>query len=275
MPTAAEPLPLRGFTVGVTATRKADELIAMLRRKGATVLHGPSMRSVDMVDDTRLRAATETILARLPDVVLVTTGVGFRGWLRTAAHWGTEAELLAALGHARLLVRGPKAKGAVRAAGLREEYAAPSETTPELLDYLRQGGVDGLRIAVQRHGEPLPGLVSALRQAGARVTEIAVYRWLPPLDPALLDTLITAVLAGRVDALAFTSAPAVAGMLARAGDTGRGEGLRHALGGVLLACVGQVTAAPLAELGLPVRCPERGRTGALVRLLVDELPAAR
>jgi uroporphyrinogen-III synthase len=40
---------------------------------------------------------------------------------------------------------------------------------------------------------------------------------------------------------------------------------------VVCACVGPVTAAPLAELGIPTRQPERQRLGALVKLLVDEL----
>ncbi|MER6980154.1 uroporphyrinogen-III synthase, partial [Streptomyces carpinensis] len=35
----AEHGPLAGFTVGVTAARRADELGALLERRGATVLH--------------------------------------------------------------------------------------------------------------------------------------------------------------------------------------------------------------------------------------------
>ena len=34
--------PLTGFTIGVTACRRADEQIELLERKGATVLHGPA-----------------------------------------------------------------------------------------------------------------------------------------------------------------------------------------------------------------------------------------
>src|SRR4029079_12827743 len=36
-------LPLAGFTIGVTADRRADEQIQLLERKGATVLHGPTI----------------------------------------------------------------------------------------------------------------------------------------------------------------------------------------------------------------------------------------
>src|SRR5690606_13542529 len=35
--------PLAGFTVGVTAARRADELGALLERRGAAVLHAPAL----------------------------------------------------------------------------------------------------------------------------------------------------------------------------------------------------------------------------------------
>jgi len=50
--------PLAGFTVGVTAARRADELGALLERRGATVVHGPAIRIVPLPDDAELRAAT-------------------------------------------------------------------------------------------------------------------------------------------------------------------------------------------------------------------------
>ena len=36
---------MSGFLVGVTADRRAAEQIAMLERRGATVLHGPAIRT--------------------------------------------------------------------------------------------------------------------------------------------------------------------------------------------------------------------------------------
>ncbi len=53
----------------------------------------------------------------------------------------------------------------------------------------------------------------------------------------------------------------------------RGEALRKALrDDVLIACVGPVTAAPIAKAGLPHAIPDRARTAALVRLVTEELP---
>ncbi|MER5740614.1 MULTISPECIES: uroporphyrinogen-III synthase [unclassified Streptomyces] len=266
--------PLAGFTVGVTAARRADELIALLRRRGAAVVHGPALRIVPLADDTELLAATKEIIGSTPDVVVATTAIGFRGWVEAAEGWGCGPELLDALRGVELLARGPKVKGAVRAAGLTESWSPSSESMAEVLDRLLAEGVDGRRIALQLHGEPLPGFVEALTEAGATVLGVPVYRWMPPEDPVPLDRLIDAVLSGSVDALAFTSAPAAASLFARAGERGVRdrvvEALRHE---VLAVCVGPVTALPLQAEGVPTHQPERFRLGPLVQLLCTELPA--
>ncbi|WP_306313583.1 uroporphyrinogen-III synthase [Streptomyces hydrogenans] len=266
--------PLAGFTVGVTAARRADELIALLRRRGAAVVHGPALRIVPLADDTELLAATKEIIGSTPDVVVATTAIGFRGWIEAAEGWGHGSELLDALRGVELLARGPKVKGAVRAAGLTESWSPSSESMAEVLDRLLAEGVDGRRIALQLHGEPLPGFVEALTAAGATVLGVPVYRWMPPEDLGPLDRLVDAILSGAVDAVAFTSAPAAASLFARAGERGVRdrvvEALRHE---VLAVCVGPVTALPLQAEGIPTHQPERFRLGPLVQLLCTELPA--
>ena len=266
--------PLAGFTIGVTAARRAEELGAMLKRRGAAVVHGPALRIVPLSDDTELRAATLGLIACPPDITVATTGIGFRGWVEAADGWGLGEDLLAALGSGRLIARGPKARGSIRASGLVDAWSPPSESSAEVLSYLLAGGVEGQRIAVQLHGEPLPDVVEALVVAGADVVEVPVYRWVPPVDLAPLDRLTDATLGGTVDALAFTSAPAAASLLARAAERGLGAELLAALRGPVLAlCVGPVTAGPLEAADVPTVQPQRSRLGAMVRRLEAELPA--
>ncbi|MER7833411.1 uroporphyrinogen-III synthase [Streptomyces sp. NPDC095602] len=266
--------PLAGFTVGVTAARRADELGALLQRRGAAVLHAPALRIVPLADDAELLDATRRLVGSAPDIVVATTAIGFRGWLEAADGWGYGEALIACLRRVRVLARGPKVKGAVRAAGLTEEWSPASDSMAEVLDRLLEQGVDGLRIALQLHGEPLPGFVEALRDAGADVVVVPVYRWMPPEDPAALDRLLDATVARALDAVTFTSAPAAASLLARAEHRGlRAElldALRH---DVLPACVGPVTAVPLQSHGVATVQPERFRLGPLVQTLCRELPA--
>ncbi|MTE19252.1 uroporphyrinogen-III synthase [Streptomyces sp. TRM43335] len=266
--------PLEGFTVGVTAARRADELGALLERRGAQVMHAPALRIVPLADDGELLDATRALLDHAPDTVVATTAIGFRGWVEAADGWGLGEELRAVLGGAELLARGPKVRGAVRAAGLTEEWSPPSESMAEVLERMLADGVSGRRVAVQLHGEPLPGFVESLRAGGAEVVGVPVYRWLPPEDIGPVDRLVDAVLARAVDAVTFTSAPAAASLLERAGERGVRDELLAALGHeVLAACVGPVTALPLTAHDVPVVRPERFRLGPLVQVLCRELPA--
>ncbi|QPP08601.1 uroporphyrinogen-III synthase [Streptomyces bathyalis] len=268
-----KPKPLAGFTVGVTAARRAEELGALLERRGAEVLHAPALRIVPLADDSELLDATKALVERAPDTVIATTAIGFRGWIEAAEGWGVGADLLKCLDEVEVLARGPKVRGAIRAAGLKEAWSPESESMAEVLDHLLAQGVDGRRIALQLHGEPLPGFVESLREAGAEVVGVPVYRWMPPEDIAPVDRLIDAVLARGVDALAFTSAPAAASLLERAERRGVREALLEAMRtDVLAACVGPVTAAPLESHDVPTVQPERFRLGPLVQLLCTELP---
>ncbi|OBB99830.1 MULTISPECIES: uroporphyrinogen-III synthase [Gordonia] len=269
---------LTGFTIGITAARRADEFAALLTRRGAEVIHAPAIRIIPLIDDDELERATESILKEPPDVMVATTGIGFRGWVEAADGWGLADDLVDTLGGVRLLARGPKAKGAIRAAGLREQWSPPSESSSELIRELLDEGVAGLRVAVQLHGattswEPLPDLCDVLREAGAEVVPVPVYRWTPPDDTDPMARMIDAVINRDLDAVTFTSAPAVASMLGQAHRTGALEPLLHAMRTVVPAmCVGNVTAGPLHALQVPTVQPARFRLGALVRLIAEELP---
>ena len=262
---------LSGYTVGVTSDRRRDELAVLLERRGARVVLAPALRIVPLRDDSHLRAATRAVLDTPPEIVVATTGIGLRGWLEAAEGWGLGDALRTTLAGAYLVARGPKARGALRAGGLREHWSPASESCSEVVEHLCARGLDGRTVAVQLHGAPQPEFCEPLRAAGAEVIEVPVYRWAPPVDPTPLRRLVDLVAGRLVDAVAFTSAPAV-GALLRAAGSDREAVLDALRGDVVAACVGPVTAAPLRRHGIPVVEPARARLGALVRALVEELP---
>lgn len=269
--------PLTGFRVAVTSARRAEELCALLRRRGADVCSAAAIEMVPLPDDEELRRNTEALIAAPPDIVVATTGIGVRGWIAAADGWGLAGELTAALATARMVSRGPKATGALRAAELSEEWSPDSESSREVLKYLVESGVAGRRIAVQLHGatdewDPFPEFVDELRQAGAQVVPIRVYRWRPSPRGGAFDALVTGIAERQFDAVSFTSAPAVAATLMRAAELGISDAVLAALHeGVRAMCVGPVTALPLLRLGVPTSTPERMRLGALARHIADEL----
>ncbi|GLZ01456.1 uroporphyrinogen-III synthase [Actinoplanes sp. NBRC 103695] len=262
---------LAGFTVAVTAERRRDEMAALLARRGARVITASTITIGPLADDDALRAATAACIDLAPDLVVATTGFGFRGWLETAEGWGMGDDLRAALGRARILARGPKPCGAIRAAGLTEEWAAATEGSEEILERLLSQGVAGARIAVQEHGEPQTEFIEALRVAGATVVEVPVYRWTLPPDVTAVRRLVDQVVNGQVDAVTFTSAPAVRAFLMIAGARTDAV-LARLRTDVMAACVGPVTAGPLVRLDVPVVSPQRFRLGALIKTITDELP---
>jgi uroporphyrinogen-III synthase len=272
--TGGEALPLAGFSVAVTAARRHEELAGLLSRRGARVVSAPAIRIIPLADDAELLRATRACLAAPLDAVVATTGIGFRGWLEVADGWGLGEQLVAHLRGARLLARGPKARGAVRAAGLVDAWSPPSESTSEVLEHLLSQDLAGHRIAVQLHGEPLPDFVETLRAADADVVEVPVYRWAPPEDLAPLHRLVDQAADRQLDAVTFTSAPAVASLLRAARDRDREADLLRAFRDeVLPACVGPVTAGPLERAGVRTLQPDRARLGGLARAVVEALPA--
>src|SRR5690625_7107569 len=87
-----------------------------------------------------------------------TTGTGSRGWFEAATPAGLNEQLHAALAGARILARGPKARGAIQQAGLVAHWVAESELSVEIAEHLRTLDLTGRRVAIQHHGAGADGL---------------------------------------------------------------------------------------------------------------------
>ncbi|OJU45936.1 MAG: uroporphyrinogen-III synthase [Microbacterium sp. 69-7] len=261
---------LEGCSIVIAVDRRSSELAAALERHGAQVRRAPALSILPHIDDEALIAATRSLVAAPPDVVVVTTGVGFRGWMEAAEEAGLQEALLAALAGAQIVARGPKARGAIQQAGLTTDWVAESETSSELGAFLLAENLYGRRVAVQHHGSGADGLDALFADAGAEVVSLTVYRWGPPADPDAVARSVIAAAQGEVDAVLFTSAPGAAGWLAAAEREHVLDALREAAaaGRLLMAAVGPITADPLQTAGFAPLIAERGRLGSLVRAVV-------
>lgn len=261
---------LAGTRILVTAQRRADELAGALIRRGAEVTVAPTLGVVPHIDEDTLLRRTREILATGVDTLVVTTGIGFRGWMDACEAAGLYDDLVAALAAVRLVARGPKARGALQGNGLAADWVAESETSAEIVEFLLAEGVEGRRIAVQHHGAGDPHLEKMLIDGGATIIPLEVYRWGPPTDPVAVAETALQVAAGAFDAVMFTSAPAASAWLAELARQGVTEIVRDlaAAGRLLLAAVGPMTADPLRNAGMVTVFPDRSRMGALVRLVI-------
>jgi uroporphyrinogen-III synthase len=269
--------PLQGYTIGITADRRRGEQADLLRRRGAKVLHGPTISTVVVADDQALRAVTEAVIHACPAWLLATTGIGMRTWFEAARAWSLDAGLRASLSGARVLARGPKSAAAVESLGLKVWSRAPSDRLSELVEALARAGVNGDTVVVQLYGEPSSEVTSDIAKLGADVVEVSTYRWTDPAEEGPALRLAGAIVACRVHAVTFTSAPAVRNLLAIAGRHGLDESVRGAFNQrVVAACVGPACAETARSVGIdnPV-APAVGRLGLLIRELTDELARRR
>lgn len=268
---------LEGFRIGVTSDRRSGDLIDALARRGAQVLHAPTLRMTNAISDDPVIADTRAIIAARPDVLLATTAYGVRRWFEVADAAGLGEDLLDALHDTAILVRGPKARGGVRAAGLNDVGMSAEETTESLIDEVLANYPAGLTVAVQLHGFLKPSQLDRLRDAHDVVLTVEPYRWIEPDEgDDRVDRLIEAACTGGLDCITFTSAPAVHALFGAAEARGRYDDLVDAMcGPVVAAAVGPVTAAPLVAAGIVPIQPERFRMGALIRLVCEHLESTR
>jgi uroporphyrinogen-III synthase len=269
--------PLRGYRIGVTAARKVEEQVTLLERRGAAVEWAPALSvEPNRINETELRAATEEVLAQPVDMFIATTGIGIKSWFGAAESWGLLAPLLEKLSGAEILARGPKSVGALRRSGLRELWAPESERFEDVLAHLRGRRLKGMRIVVQEHGQSLSMVAHALRRQGADVRVVTVYRVESAHDPAPMFRMVDLIAERKLDAVTFTSAPAVAALMDTAGAVGRREEVIAAFqADVVATCVGPVTAEAFEMWGVPTIQPDRSRLVAMVKLIETELPSRR
>ena len=265
-------LPLEGFRIGVTSHRRSQDLIEALERRGAEVLHAPALKIAPVQEDHRLIEDSRAIIEARPQLCIATTAYGMRRWCEAADSFGIGDQLLETLGATRMFVRGPKARGAVRAAGLADVGISSDETTATLVDMLLAEGVRGKTVAVQLHGYTDVRQLERLRMSGANVMTVTPYRWVKPEGAGRLPKLIEAACNGSLDVLTFTSAPAVDALWSTAHEMGLYKQLVAALKTtVATAVVGPITAQPLVDAGVQPLVPERFRMGALIRLVCEHL----
>src|SRR3954454_7888610 len=137
---------LEGFAVGITADRRADEQADLLRRRGATVFHGPVIETRPLEPDEALRAATRAVLDDPPDFVIANTGIGVRGWFTAAETWGWDGHLAAVLADASVVARGPQAAGGLPALGADGGCPPPGASLPSVTARLVAEPIAGLRV---------------------------------------------------------------------------------------------------------------------------------
>ncbi|HXT34072.1 MAG TPA: uroporphyrinogen-III C-methyltransferase [Chloroflexota bacterium] len=250
---------LSGKAILVTRARdQAGALSARLRSFGARVIEFPAIRIEPAADYSDLDAAlAEPTRFDWICFTSVNAVKAIDERLRTLGNsW-------AALGAIRLAAIGPATARALRAEGA--EVAYMPETF--LADAVAAGlpDAEGARILLARADIADLRMVEGLERRGARVEQYIAYRTVPGDEDA--PALRRALTAGEVDIVTFTSSSTVRNLCQALGDD-----VPVLLSGLMVACIGPVTAETARECGLAPAIVAREHTiGGLVAAIQGHL----
>jgi uroporphyrinogen-III synthase len=242
--------PLRGRRIALPETREAERLALMLQEQGAETVSCPLVAIVDVADPAPVQAWLRRFIETPFDDLVLLTGEGLRRLHGTAHRTGFEEAFLGALAAPRKITRGPKPARALRELGLAPDLRAEEPTTEGIIKLLSQNDLHKRKIGVQVYPGASTRLVDFLQGTGAIPDAVVPYAYASQAEDERVAALIDEMAGGRIDVIAFTSAPQVKRLFDVARATGREENLPAALQKAIVAAIGPVVSAELARHGV-------------------------
>jgi len=266
--------PLRDRVIALPETRELDRLATLLEAEGARAWRCPLVAILDAPDAAPVEAWVRGLAAGKLDDLIFLTGEGLRRLLATAERLGLREEAISALGRARKITRGPKPARALKEVGLGPDIAAAVPTSRGVMDELGPLDLRGRRVGVQLYGqEPNHELRAFLEGKGAELSVVAPYIYAPASDATKVVELVGEMAAGRVDAIAFTSASQIDRLFEVARTNGLEATLAQAWPRVRVAAIGPIASETLRRHGIePAIQPEKAFVmKRLVSAIVESL----
>jgi uroporphyrinogen-III synthase len=272
---------LQGLKVVSFESRRAKEMVEIIRRYGGEPIIAPSMREIPLSDN---RAALD-LLPQLErgnfDLLILMTGVGTKALNEALLTQYPQERINAAFLKTKLVARGPKPVGALKELGVQPAFTAPEPNTwREVVSTLRAAiEIRGKRIAIQEYGISNKDLVAALESLGAMVVSVPIYRWALPEDLAPMRQAIDHIVRGDVEVALFTNGAQVEHLFKVAAFDQAAESLPLAFKRIVVASVGPVCTQVLEQFGISPDIepphPKMGSLMAAVAAFVQPILAAK
>ena len=252
--------PLFGKAVLVTRSRQqASTLSRLLARHGALPVEMPTIQIESLADSPELDRA----IARLTDYAwLIFTSVnGVDIFFDRLRRLENDSRVLNGV---KLCAIGPATAEALERHGLVVDLIPREYRAEAIADSLETEGIDGQNVLLPRAEAAPPELVTRLTQLGAKVDEIAVYRTVLPSKTSSEGR--QRLLAGEIDITTFTSSSTVRHLVSLLGSEW------ETINRTRVACIGPVTAAATAELGVRVDVVASEHTiPGLVQAIIEDI----
>ena len=250
--------PLFGKRVLVTRSRsQASALSETLACLGAEPVELPTIEVQPLEEYTELDAA----LGGLDTYawVVFTSVNGVEAVFRRLAAQGGDTR---AFGGVRVCAIGPATAEALAQRGISADLMPDEYISEAILEEFKKFDVRGARVLLPRAEAGREVLAEGLVRLGSHVDQVGAYRTVTPTgaEREAQETLQD----GNIDVATFTSSSTVRNLVELL------NGRVRLLQGVLVACIGSVTAETARQYGLPVHLVAREHTiHGLVQALVE------
>lgn len=262
---------LNGARVALLEARLTSTLAHLVELYGGRPYAVPALCEA-VVDSERVDRLVNGIARGRFSVVIFQTGVAVQRLLDEADQRGLLEQVQDRLGRSMTVCRGPKPAAVLFRNGVKPTLTvADPYTTDELLRTLALVDIDRKSVALLHYGEQNRPLGIALRTRGARLAEFLLYEWRLPSDTRPLQGMVREIVAGAVDAIAFTNQIQVRHLYKVAEDMGQADELATALvGRVVVASIGPSCSHGLRSLGIQPRVvPEIPKMRPLISALSE------
>ena len=240
--------PLSGKRIMVTRARTQISATAdLLSREGAEVIELPSIRIVPPDDATPLKLAAQGLASYKWVVFTSVNGVD--------AFWGALEEIgldSRAFAGVKVAAIGPATAESLARRGIHADRMPSEYISESVVESLQEHIEPGDRVLLPRAAEGRNALVEGLQKLGAEVEHVVTYKTLASEESK--QEALALLKQGAVDAVTFTSSSTVLSLVSILG------GDISLLQQPAIACIGPVTAATAAGLGLKVAVQAREYT---------------
>jgi len=263
-----------GLRILSLEARRAMETAKLIRTYGGEPLVAPAMREISLDSQKPVLEFAEALIKGAFDLVIFTTGVGFKALVKTVSEHMNREQFLDALRRVKVAARGPKSSSALREQQVPIAVVAPEPFTwralMAALEVKFGTSLSGMNIAVQEYGTSNPELLTALAERSISITRLPVYQWALPEDTQPLREAVIALAHGHVDVVLFMNAGQVMHLFMMAERMGYVESLHEGFRSTVVGSIGPSTTEGLSAYGVvPDYEPSQSKMGFLVKELAE------
>ena len=281
---------LTGLRIAITGSRRASELAHIVKNFGGIPHFAPT---IAIEAKQGIPKEIENFITRIIegsiDYAIFMTGPGVYLFMLAARELGFENKLVEALNRIIIVSRSFKPKDALAKHGVQTDIVPEENTSEGIAKVLSNYDIQSKKIAILCHGSYPVGLKEQLMTAGAEVLEYSIYKYSLEFNESgakILNSmgfeykipekqkvieLVEEINNGSIDAITFTSPPAVHGLFNIAEVHQMKKSLQSSLNNyTIIVAVGPSTKKALEQNSVKVDVvPKVYKIGPMIKALSD------